>query len=633
VPSLPFDESNTFTPPSAFGPYRVLHQIGSGVLGPVFRTYDPQSDRLVAVKAFRLDLLPEDVARLADGLRRLVGTAGHLAAGLEGTTAYLAMDYHAAETLDVALRHLAPAPIEAALPILRGIADCIDRAWAAGPQFGHGALHPRDVFVTPGTGELNITGFGVGPALEAIGARSPVRRPYTAPERASGDPWDARADVYSLGAIAHELLTGARPAGPGEQDGTLPASMPPEVRVQIRRVLSKALAEVPSHRFASAREFIDALVDPSSVSEAEPRPSAADAASAALANATLTPPAAADAADVESIADVISPAPLAPPAAIAPPPVRRQRMKTPLPVPRPPVRVSGREPLSVTDPIQPPAAPVSNMADAPLRRDDGPARVMLPPLALPPPVPWGPMAAILLAGLVLGAVGGYQLAMQRLGVTAPATTTSAPPVAVPQAVPSAPVPAPTAPAPGDTEVAVAQLPAAQKAEESASKTPGVAAKPAATGRILVRSTPAGAVVAIDGKSAGRTPLTARDLALGSHAVVVSRPGFVSQTHKVTLTSRASSTTLSVTLEPEKPARSAAAAKGAATGSVTVDSRPKGAQVTIDGRAIGVTPLSAPGLTPRMHSVRVELAGHKPVTTSVMIKAGETAKIAVTLEQR
>ena len=63
--------SAAFTPPAAFGPYRVLHQIGSGVLGPVFRTYDPQQDRLVAVKVFRLDLLPEQVARLADGLRKL----------------------------------------------------------------------------------------------------------------------------------------------------------------------------------------------------------------------------------------------------------------------------------------------------------------------------------------------------------------------------------------------------------------------------------------------------------------------------------------------------------------------------------------------------------------------------------
>jgi serine/threonine-protein kinase len=261
VPSLPFDESNTFTPPPAFGPYRVLHQIGSGVLGPVFRTYDPQADRLVAVKAFRLDLLPEDVARLADGLRRLVGTAGYLAAGLEGTTAYVAMEYHAAETFDVALRHLAPAPLETAVPILRSLAEAIDAAWAAGPAFGHGALHPRDVFVTPGTDAVRVTGFGIAPALEAIGARPPVRRPYTAPERAFGEGWDQRADVFSLGAIAHELLTGRRPAGPGEQDGSLPASLPPELRVQIRRVLSKALAESPAHRFGSAREFIATLTD------------------------------------------------------------------------------------------------------------------------------------------------------------------------------------------------------------------------------------------------------------------------------------------------------------------------------------------------------------------------------------
>src|SRR5580698_2724256 len=72
--SLPFDESAAFTPPAAFGPYRVLHQIGSGVLGPVFRTYDPQQDRLVAIKVFRLDLLPEQVARLADALRKLPTT-------------------------------------------------------------------------------------------------------------------------------------------------------------------------------------------------------------------------------------------------------------------------------------------------------------------------------------------------------------------------------------------------------------------------------------------------------------------------------------------------------------------------------------------------------------------------------
>ena len=261
---LPFDESAGFTAPSAFGTYRVLHQIGSGVLGPVFRTYDPQRDRLVAVKAFRLDVVPEQIARLADALRRLVtssvdhpGIVPAIDAGLEGTTAYLATEYVAAETLDVALRHLAPAPLDRALPILSQMAEAIDAAWASGA--GHGALHPRDVFVAVDAHEVRITGFGVVPALESIGIKTPVRRPYAAPERANGEPWDVRADVYSLGAIAHELLTRRRPAGSGEQDGALTTGTTAEQRVQIRRVLSAVLAERPHHRFPSARAFTDAL--------------------------------------------------------------------------------------------------------------------------------------------------------------------------------------------------------------------------------------------------------------------------------------------------------------------------------------------------------------------------------------
>jgi len=293
------------------------------------------------------------------------------------------------------------------------------------------------------------------------------------------------------------------------------------------------------------------------------------------------------------------------------------------------MRVSAREPVSVADAAPPLIAPVPSLANAPLRHDDGPARAMMPPLALPPPFPWVAMAAVLGAGLVLGAVGGYQFAMQRHASVPAPTTTAAPAGTAPTSPPAA-----TTTAPGDTEVAVADTPAAPKQGEASSKPPATAGKPdALPGRILVRSTPSGALVALDGKPAGRTPLTVRDLSLGTHTLAVARPGFVSETHKVTLTGRTSSSTLTVTLEPERPARPSAASKGATTGSVTVDSRPKGAQVTIDGHAIGVTPLTAPGLSPGTHSVRVELAGHKPVTTSVLVKAGETAKIAVTLEQR
>lgn len=616
MPSLPFDDSATFTPPSAFGPYRVLHQIGSGVLGPVFRTYDPQSDRLVAIKAFRLELLPEDIARLADGLRRLVGTNGHIAAGLEGTMAYLAMEYYAAETLDVALRHLAPAPMESALPILRGIAEAIDHAWTDGPAHGHGSLHPRDVFVTPGTSEVGVTGCGIAHALESIGARAPIRRPYTAPERTTGGAWDARADVYSLGAIAHELLTGRRPAGPGEQDGSLPATMAPELRVQLRRVLSKALAESPAQRFATCAEFVRALADPSSLPDAESTP--------------LTP------ADVLTVLPSAAPTPVshdpepdAPrmgteslEAGAAPAPARR-RTRMAAPAARPAAKVAVPDAPAALETAAPAEAePVISLGDAPLRPAsvmDSPLRTdssprLAPsqvPLPLPPSFPWAAIGAVAVACLVLGAAIDHQFFLPHATTPAPATSPAAAPPKGDAAVPAAP----TTPVAGDTEVAVSQPPAAASA---------------ASGHIVIRSTPAGAAVTLDGKPSGRTPFTSPGLALAGHTVVVARPGFETETRQVTLTSAAPSATLQITLKAERPAP---AAKGATTGSLNVDSRPKGARVTMDGRSLGSTPLSVPGLKPGVHSVRVELPGYKVLTTTVTVKAGETAKLAVTLERQ
>jgi hypothetical protein len=64
------------SPPPAFGTYRVLHQSAAAFLGPVFRAYDSQQDRLVAIKTIKLDLVPEDAMRLADRFRAIVACAG-----------------------------------------------------------------------------------------------------------------------------------------------------------------------------------------------------------------------------------------------------------------------------------------------------------------------------------------------------------------------------------------------------------------------------------------------------------------------------------------------------------------------------------------------------------------------------
>ena len=95
-------------PPDAFGPFRVLHQVGVGVHGPVFRAYDPDRDRLVAVKLFRLDEPPDRAHRLVAELEALraaqppaPGLVAVLAAGLAETNAYAVTEFASADASDV----------------------------------------------------------------------------------------------------------------------------------------------------------------------------------------------------------------------------------------------------------------------------------------------------------------------------------------------------------------------------------------------------------------------------------------------------------------------------------------------------------------------------------------------------
>src|SRR5262249_5379834 len=162
------------------------------------------------------------------------------------------------------MRHYAPAPIEKVLPFITQLAGAIDFARAAG--IGHGGLHPRDIFVTPD--EARATGFGVVDALEQVGIRAPIRRPYSAPERNArpartprperidGRAWTTSADVFSLAAITFELLSGKRPSGTGAGIGSLADGAH---AAALHAVLARAMDDDPSKRHATALAFAAAL--------------------------------------------------------------------------------------------------------------------------------------------------------------------------------------------------------------------------------------------------------------------------------------------------------------------------------------------------------------------------------------
>jgi hypothetical protein len=148
-----------------------------------------------------------------------------------------------------------------------------------------------------------------------------------------------------------------------------------------------------------------------------------------------------------------------------------------------------------------------------------------------------------------------------------------------------------------------------------------------TGRIVVRSSPSGALVTIDGVMAGTTPVSVDDLAYGAHLVQVARPGFVPAREEVELSEAVPSRTLAVALEAgaERPG------DAPAVGSLDVDSRPRGATVRLDGRLAGLTPLRLGSVGTGQHVVELDLAGYRVVRAEVTVERGRPSRLAVTLE--
>lgn len=651
--ALLFDESASSSAPIAFGTYRVLHQTGSGALGPVFRAFDPRQDRLVAVKAFKLDLLPEHVARFADALRRLVDRSDcHPAlvpvcdAGIEGTTPFVVMPCQSGETLDVVMRRLPPLSLDEALKYLTPVAEAIDAAVSAGVD--HGALHPRDIFISA-SGSVHVTGFGIARALASVNAAADtIRRPYAAPERSG--VWDARADLYSLGVIAHELLTRCRPAGVGEQDGVFSASITPQHRVRLRKVLAGALAETPGQRYATGADFIDALtaigvrdiVAPGARSfvsapvDGMPRQAALDLPSVDPATELAAGDGYTGPARVENrVANEDVPADVA--YALAP--------------------------IAVPDPFELHAAstsPISEAAAPEISESDAGATVAGVPAVASPPVaepsfadvlatvplqrvpltlvnaagrrhlsrtsrhgqtsPRLLVAAFAIAAVVVGALaayfaGAYQPTRRvSMMAAAPAPREDAPDAAVGQAPPSAGLESLPAVIPSaETD---AQTNAARR--DSTRDVRRVSAL--AAGRLVIRSEPSGALVTVDGRSWGATPITVRDLSLGTHAVRVARPGHVPRVERVTLRATAPTQTLTLALAPGLDALTPA------LGAIDIDSRPRAARVIVDGRFLGQAPLRIPQLRPGVYAVTLELDGYTSWTSRVTVEAGKSAAL-------
>jgi len=263
------------------GRYRILGELGRGAMGVVYRAVDPIIEREVALKTL-LTELPEDVV---DEVRvrflREARSAGRLShpnivtifdVGQEGGAAYIAMELLEGPSLHQMLKERQRIPFHTAADIIAQVADALHHAH----QFSivHRDVKPANVMVAP-SGRAKLTDFGVAyvPASDVTQTGSALGSPrYMAPEQVLGQPFDARADIFSLGVVLYELLTRRTPfEWPG--DTTVFALMQriagephpplrqidPQIPAGFDRIMDRALAKRPQDRYQSAAEFASDL--------------------------------------------------------------------------------------------------------------------------------------------------------------------------------------------------------------------------------------------------------------------------------------------------------------------------------------------------------------------------------------
>lgn len=259
-----------------FGQYEVRSLLGRGGMGEVYEAFDTGKDRVVALK-----VLPEQYAQdpsYQERFRRESQAAAALTephivpihdwGEIDGAL-YIDMRLVRGENLRTLLRRQGPLDSERTLAIIGQVAAALDAAHAAGVV--HRDVKPANILVTPADfayladfgiarndGDIAVTSVGT-----AIGSYS-----YMAPERFQVGPANARSDIYSLGCVLHECLTGSVPFAAQNVHNLIRAHMsepPPRPSAQrssvpesVDPVIARALAKSPDQRYASAGEFAEA---------------------------------------------------------------------------------------------------------------------------------------------------------------------------------------------------------------------------------------------------------------------------------------------------------------------------------------------------------------------------------------
>jgi len=262
------------------GRYDLREELGRGAMGVVFHGFDPMIGRDVAVKTLRLSEAGTGLSReeLVGRFQTEARAAGLLAhpnivvvfdAGEEDGLFYITMEFVEGRSLQSLIDAHQPFPVPRVLKLMEQVCSALD--FAHQHNVVHRDIKPANLMLTSDDtvkitdfGTAKILQFGTAQTAHVMGTPS-----YMSPEQVKGSPVDGRSDIFSLGVILYELMTGEKPF-PGENITTVmykiineepipPRSLDSSIHPGLSAVISRALAKDPAARYQSCHELLNAL--------------------------------------------------------------------------------------------------------------------------------------------------------------------------------------------------------------------------------------------------------------------------------------------------------------------------------------------------------------------------------------
>jgi serine/threonine-protein kinase len=260
---------------ATLGRYEILAELGQGAMGVVYKARDPMLDRVVAIKTVNLTLPKDELAEYEARFYQEAKAAGGLShrnivtiydIGRSERIAYMAMEFLEGDELRKLLQARAAIPLSRALDIGAQVAEGLQ--YAHERQIIHRDIKPANIMVLQ-DGLVKITDFGIArmrnnevKTMTGMILGSPK---YMSPEQVSGKRADTRSDIFSLGVVIYEMLTGTSPFVADNIHGVMyqtmnfnppaPKTLNPDLPEVLNFIIAKALAKNLDDRYQKANDL------------------------------------------------------------------------------------------------------------------------------------------------------------------------------------------------------------------------------------------------------------------------------------------------------------------------------------------------------------------------------------------